>query len=131
MITIPDILVMHFRIMRYLNPSVAGIIRKYDVMVGNRRCYPHFDVYAMLNEWRTNANNVSTFDEIKQNHIWFEMIHPFGDGNGRAGRMILLWQSQKAELPFAVIRADKKGEYYMWFQDPEIVKRYRYRGDYR
>ena len=33
-----------------------------------------------------------TLKEIYDNHCAFETLHPFMDGNGRAGRAVLLWQ---------------------------------------
>ncbi|MEE0666902.1 Fic family protein [Holdemanella biformis] len=31
-----------------------------------------------------------SFEDIVEFHVCFERIHPFGDGNGRTGRMIML-----------------------------------------
>jgi len=48
-------------------------------------------------------------------HINFEKIHPFIDGNGRIGRMLLNWQRVKLGLPVLVIKESEKQEYYKWF----------------
>jgi len=53
--------------------------------------------------------------EIKTMHINFEKIHPFIDGNGRIGRMLLNWQRVKLGLPVLVIKESEKQEYYKWF----------------
>lgn len=34
------------------------------------------------------------------NHVKFEVLHPFTDGNGRAGRMLWAWQVRNLQLGF-------------------------------
>lgn len=55
--------------------------------------------------------NVSIID-IAKFHAEFEKIHPFQDGNGRVGRMILLKQCLDANIIPVIIRDDNKLEYY-------------------
>lgn len=53
---------------------------------------------------------------IKNDHIHYEEIHPFVDGNGRTGRMFMNWTRLKVGLPILVIFADDRQEYYKWFE---------------
>lgn len=47
-------------------------------------------------------------------HSRFEQIHPFGDGNGRVGRLIMSAMLLGANLPPAIIRQEKKQLYYTY-----------------
>jgi len=57
------------------------------------------------------------YKEIQKAHIEFENIHPFVDGNGRIGRMLMNWQALKAWLDPIVIKVEDRFEYYKWFDD--------------
>lgn len=49
------------------------------------------DVEKDLDELLQRDNNLKniTLEEIIDFHFRFECLHPFGDGNGRVGRMII------------------------------------------
>lgn len=64
-----------------------------------------------LSEWYKSIENV-TLEDIIEFHVRFERIHPFGDGNGRVGRIIMFKECLKNNiLPFIVLDTDKP--YYM------------------
>ena len=53
-----------------------------------------------------------TLEDIIDFHYKFELIHPFQDGNGRVGRMIILKQCLDNNIIPIIIRDDNKAEYY-------------------
>ena len=113
------ILGIHKRLMKRLNPRIAGNIRKVDVWVGNRKCLnPEFimgeldllcnpGIYPILNE-----------EFIKIWHVRFEKIHFAEDGNGRTGRILMNIQRLKIGLPLLIIHSnsDEHIDYYKWFK---------------
>ena len=59
----------------------------------------------------SSKKNVELKD-IAKFHAEFEKIHPFQDGNGRVGRMIILKQCLDANITPIIIRDENKAEYY-------------------
>lgn len=60
----------------------------------------------LLDEY--NSNNNITLENIIDFHYRFERIHPFGDGNGRVGRIIMFKECLKNNImPFMVLDEDK------------------------
>ena len=61
----------------------------------------HKRMKALISEY--NAFKKVEFDDILNFHVLFERIHPFQDGNGRVGRLLLFWQClQSAHVPFVI-----------------------------
>jgi Fic family protein len=54
--------------------------------------------------------------QCAQIHSRFEQIHPFSDGNGRIGRLLLCAMFLRGNLPPAVIRQEKKRIYMTYLQ---------------
>lgn len=63
---------------------------------------------------------------ISEAHIAFERIHPFSDGNGRTGRLLINYSLLQHNLPPVVISVDDKPQYMSFLikQDSKRLSRY-------
>ncbi|MDO8518594.1 MAG: Fic family protein, partial [Deltaproteobacteria bacterium] len=55
---------------------------------------------------------VLPIEKIASDHADFELIHPFGDGNGRVGRLMMAIQFLHHGYPPTIIENERKAEYY-------------------
>lgn len=59
-----------------------------------------------------NENRDKTFDDILEFHYRFQRIHPFQDGNGRVGRLIMFKECLRNGIVPFIIDSSHKGYYY-------------------
>lgn len=120
-LTIKAILGMHKRLLLHIDDAIAGRFRsgKEWVRVGNHLgANPQF-VPMLIQELVDgyNQNKSGYFlDAIAHFHAEFETIHPFVDGNGRLGRLLINLQLMNAGWPPIIIQnKDKHTAYYAQF----------------
>ena len=65
---------------------------------------------TLLDEY--NAADKHDLHGLAKFHADYEVIHPFQDGNGRTGRLILFKECLKNDIIPFVINASRKAEYY-------------------
>ena len=63
---------------------------------------------ALFNQW--NQSN-KTLEDVIEFHVQFETIHPFQDGNGRIGRMMMLKQCIENNLDIFIIYDEYSSDY--------------------
>lgn len=102
----------------------AGFYRKHGVrIVGSNVPTSNYLKVPILMAELEKSINASQKDKIKQIaniHSNFEKVHPFGDGNGRVGRLIISAMLLKENMPPAIIRQEKKQLYYTFLNKAQV-----------
>lgn len=91
-----------------------GYFRRVPVWIGGREGIKSSFIREAMEPWCLNA--WLRPEDWKRHHIKFEHIHPFIDGNGRLGRLLMNWARVKKGLPVLVIKESEKQDYYKWFK---------------
>lgn len=71
-----------------------------------------------------NAKEEKTFEELLDYHVKFERIHPFQDGNGRVGRLIMFKECLKYNIVPFIIEDNLKLFYYRGLKEWDNEKGY-------
>lgn len=82
-----------------------------NVTIGGRQAPAAALVDSLMDNWLLDYRQLGWKDA----HIRFEGIHPFVDGNGRIGRLLMNWQRLQDGEPILVILEEERFEYYKWF----------------
>jgi Fic family protein len=105
----------------------AGDLRKVEVVI--KDAYGHIvhagvpskdinkNLRELINFYKINKNNFKPLVLAAIIHNQFEHIHPFQDGNGRVGRLLLNFILLKNKYPPINIKLEDRKEYYISLQE--------------
>ncbi|HLG25503.1 MAG TPA: Fic family protein, partial [Candidatus Gracilibacteria bacterium] len=117
------ILLLHRMLIGNINDNIAGRYREKGeyVRVGTHIAPPPEHIEFMMDQTMQDfTSDIESFfaDKIAKFHLDFETIHPFNDGNGRIGRVIINYQFLRYGFPPIIVRNKEKQIYY------DALKRY-------
>ncbi len=119
-----EILKLHATLIGGINDHIAGRFRNpgENVRVGTHVAPQHEQIVRMLdNALAEYANDHESHDlsKIARFHLEFEFIHPFVDGNGRIGRVLINRELARLGFPPVIIWNKEKRHYYSAFGEYE------------
>ena len=115
-LTVELILALHGILMTGINDKLAGRFRsgnewvRVGTHVGANPDFVNKLVFQLVENY--NKDERELIEKIAYFHDEFEYIHPFGDGNGRIGRVLLNQQLMKEGWPPIMIPAKNKNQEY-------------------
>lgn len=120
------ILYWHKKLLQQTKPDLAGKLRKHQVgIVGSTFMPPSpVEVAILLDEffhwYHRSKKNVHPVELAALVHLKFVTIHPFGDGNGRLGRLLMNFVLQKHHFPLLNISYTGRSSYYTALERAQV-----------
>jgi Fic family protein len=116
------ILLLHKILLGGIDDKIAGRFRSEGeyVKVANHVAPAPESVDEMMDEILIGyiaKHSIYFLERLAKFHLQFENIHPFCDGNGRMGRVLINYQLQRANFPPIIIRDKEKADYYRACRD--------------
>ena len=104
----------------------VGEYKKLPNEVGGEETCPPEKVKLEMKNLLTNYNQIEkkTFEDIVDFHKQFEKIHPFQDGNGRVGRLIMFKECLENNIVPFIIDEEHKFYYYRGLKEWNNEKGY-------
>jgi Fic family protein len=102
--------------------DLAGRFREYLVRVGSYLAPDWQEVKRMIGElvdFIRKNDKLNPVELAARAHYRFEKIHPFGDGNGRIGRLLMNYILWHEGYPMLIIEYKKRRSYYKALQKDE------------
>lgn len=116
------VLFLHKMLMTNIRDDIAGRFRQqYEYVRVSDHVAPapeHIEAMldALILEY-SSIHNLHFLEKISRFHLEFEHIHPFNDGNGRMGRVLINYQLMQLGFPSIIIRDKEKVVYYDSFKE--------------
>ena len=114
---------IHLRLMNGI-VSDAGVYRNHSVRIqGSRTTVTNYvKIPDLMDDLILDAKNknLDAIVNMTNFHSKFEKIHPFSDGNGRTGRLILIIMALKSNLVPPIILKEKKHAYYKYLESAQM-----------
>lgn len=97
----------------------VGDYKKLPNEIGEQKTVAPKDVHKEMKDLISsyNSSKERTLDDIIDFHVRFERIHPFQDGNGRIGRLLMFWQCLQNGIEPFIITEELRLFYYRGIQN--------------
>lgn len=121
-ISCKDIRNWHFILMSGIRSDAGEYSSRYRIIPGSEELSltdPR-DVPEELERWTNKYRTIKTLKDIATAHAHFGGIHPFGDGNGRIGRLLMSHHAIQAGFLPPLIDKNNKALYYVVLKHAQV-----------
>jgi Fic family protein/DNA-binding XRE family transcriptional regulator len=118
---------LHLRLMNGII-SNAGQYRDHSVRIlGSRTTVANFrKIPELINQFTDDliSKDIDMVSKLAYSHAQFEKIHPFSDGNGRIGRLVMLAMALNGHNIPPIVLKEKKYAYYKYLELAQTKDKY-------
>ena len=116
----PDLIkATHLRMMNGIT-SDAGYYRNHSVRIqgSTTPVANYIKIPELIDNWCNivNSESADKIELLARTHANFERIHPFSDGNGRTGRLLLFALALKLNLVPPILKKERRYAYYKYLE---------------
>lgn len=127
-LSIELITLLHQMLLGNIDDQIAGRFRQPGeyVRVGLYIAPPPEKIDSFMRQCLLEySSDVDSYfiDKITKFHLEFENIHPFNDGNGRIGRVLINFELNQLGFPSLIIRDKNKADYHQAFINYRATKK--------
>lgn len=120
---------LHALVLKGIDDEEAGRYRSENVAITGASTTPpgflHLDAeMAKLIDWHGQASAMHPISRAAELHTKFVEIHPFIDGNGRTGRLLMNFELMKAGFPPAILLKEDRLRYYDALDEACVTRDY-------
>ncbi len=113
-----------------IDREIAGKFRTYPVTIKASETKTSSPLHIEeeldnLIKWYNSEQNLNIIEKVAIFHSKFEKTHPFGDGNGRTGRLLMNFELMKEGYPITIIKNEDRLEYYNSLEKAQTKEDYK------
>lgn len=114
----------HYALMQGIRSDAGEYSSKIRVIENSsvETTYPS-EIPSAIAKWAEKSKGIKTLRDIAQSHALLEKIHPFGDGNGRIGRVVVAVQCINAGWVPPLINKENSAAYYASLEATQLGKK--------
>ena len=117
---------IHFGLMSGIRTDAGEYSTHMRIIPGHEDLYltDARDIPEEMERWVEKYKDIKSLEDVAKAHAHFELIHPFGDGNGRVGRILMTIHCISTGYIPPLINKSNKALYYVFLNHAQLHNEY-------